>query len=483
MHAAVLDFGTWGTEITLAAGPRGPALQPCSEEPCAKLHQPMAVELPLPLTVNVVAKALEELSQGAATAVESCLECYHNKSISSADLLSFARSMSIHSANFAAVFKAQDPDAQDMGEAAGADDMAQLMSLWGGGTALRTEPKQQRQQPPGLPPRARTEFDKLCGDCLQAGLSSAAPPAAAPPLVAGRTSLASMVSRIESEIVNLNPAVAAFNSKRPQTPADDTGVAHSHWELAASWTFSPLPELTPILEETLEEVNLSSVRRVVWAPVIAATVIIIDDSRTPECGVVRTVPASTLSCLQAVCDAAHAGCARRRPAPIAVPGDAAGEKQKRENNAQALERTESALSAAATPIAHDAPAWERCESDLSSGATAFIDEPVARGTLTLKASASHARSMRAECFIEHRILTFNIDSGVVVEVPLENVGVGLRQGRDNMFMIATVHENKIYDEICCFADDQTKRDEWISIFRQMGVATFDWDRRSRSEKE
>ena len=54
---------------------------------------------------------------------------------------------------------------------------------------------------------------------------------------------------------------------------------------------------------------------------------------------------------------------------------------------------------------------------------------MARGTLTLKASASHAGF--------------------------------------------TVHKNKIYDEIFCFADDQAKRDEWISIFRGMGVATFD----------
>jgi len=63
----------------------------------------MEVELPLPLTEAVVAKALAELSQGAATALESCLECYRSKRMSSADLLSFASSTSIHSASLAAV--------------------------------------------------------------------------------------------------------------------------------------------------------------------------------------------------------------------------------------------------------------------------------------------------------------------------------------------------------------------------------------------
>ena len=104
------------------------------------------MELPLPLTEAVVAKALVELSQGAATALESCLECYRSKRMSSADLLSFARSSSIHSASLAAVFKAQDVDAQDMGEAAGADDIAELMLLLGSGPALPLPPQQQSKQ-------------------------------------------------------------------------------------------------------------------------------------------------------------------------------------------------------------------------------------------------------------------------------------------------------------------------------------------------
>jgi hypothetical protein len=50
-------------------------------------------------------------------------------------------------------------------------------------------------------------------------------------------------------------------------------------------------------------------------------------------------------------------------------------------------------------------------------------------------------------------------------------------------LILTVHKNKIYDEICSFADDQAKRDEWISIFRGMGVATFDSGARYKREKK
>ena len=444
------------------------ALQPCPEDPSAKLHKPMAVELPLPLTEAVVAKALAELSQGAAAALESCLECYRSKRMSSADLLSFARSTSIHSPSLAAVFKVKDADAQDMGEAAGADDMAELMSLLGSGPAPRQAPRQPQQPPPQQTKQQQP--------------------------VAGRTSLASVVSKINSEIVILHAAVAALNSAscsstepcaRPQTSAGSAAgrgraqlnpntITPAHTAVAAStdapWSarsFSPLPALSPILEETGE-------RRIKWAPVIAATTIIIDDLATPKSGVVRSVPAVTLSCLQAVCDAANAGCVRLRPAPVAVPEKA---------HAEALERTESTLSLADTPTARAAPGWDRCDSDLSSASTVIIPAPVARGTLTLKASASHAGSMRSECTIENCTLTLKIDSVVVVEVPLKNLAVGLQQGRDNMFTIATVHKNKIYDEIFCFADDQAKRDEWISIFRGMGVATFDSGARYKREKK
>jgi hypothetical protein len=61
-------------------------------------------------------------------------------------------------------------------------------------------------------------------------------------------------------------------------------------------------------------------------------------------------------------------------------------------------------------------------------------------------------------------------SRVLVEVPVEELAVRYQQGRANMFMIAILHEQKTYDEICCFADNQAERDEWIAVFRRTGVA-------------
>ena len=148
------------------------------------------------------------------------------------------------------------------------------------------------------------------------------------------------------------------------------------------------------------------------------------------------VPAATLSCLQAVCDAAAGR-------PFAVPGQV-HEDQKSE--------------------AHDAPALERGK----------------RASLMLKASVGHTGAMRAMCSLEHCKLTLSIDqrptrdASVVVEVPLKELGVGLQQGLATMFTVATVRDNKMAsDDICCFANNQTERDEWVSAFRSMGVPVFD----------
>jgi hypothetical protein len=149
--------------------------------------------------------------------------------------------------------------------------------------------------------------------------------------------------------------------------------------------------------------------------------------------------------------------------------------------------------------AHHAPAWDHCESDsdlslaetpVAGARTANKDRnregprSAARGRLTIKSTADHRRSIRAVCSVEHRMLTLSIDprdvssegsqgtSAVVVEVPVEELAVRCQQGRADMFTIATLHEQKMYDEICCFADDQAERDEWIAVFRRMGVAVF-----------
>ena len=50
----------------------------------------------------------------------------------------------------------------------------------------------------------------------------------------------------------------------------------------------------------------------------------------------------------------------------------------------------------------------------------------------------------------------------------------LQQGRANMFTVVTVRDNKMAsDDICCFANNQAERDEWISIFGRMGVPVVD----------
>jgi hypothetical protein len=43
-----------------------------------------------------------------------------------------------------------------------------------------------------------------------------------------------------------------------------------------------------------------------------------------------------------------------------------------------------------------------------------------------------------------------------------------------MFTIAALHEQSMHDdEICCFANDQAERDEWIANFERMGVTILD----------
>ena len=113
-----------------------------------------------------------------------------------------------------------------------------------------------------------------------------------------------------------------------------------------------------------------------------------------------------------------------------------------------------------------------------------------RGELTLKGSVDLRNGLRAVCSVSHGVLTLHIDkpaprdpsgakakatgsTAVVVEVPAAELAVGLKRGHIDMFIIATLHENRMYDEICCFADNQVKRNKWIAVFRRMGVAIFD----------
>jgi hypothetical protein len=75
----------------------------------------MATELPLPLTDAVLALALAELDDAFGTVLQACLRCYRSKSMSSDDLLAFARSIKRYSSSLAAVFDTEEPQAFEQG--------------------------------------------------------------------------------------------------------------------------------------------------------------------------------------------------------------------------------------------------------------------------------------------------------------------------------------------------------------------------------
>ena len=90
--------------------------------------------------------------------------------------------------------------------------------------------------------------------------------------------------------------------------------------------------------------------------------------------------------------------------------------------------------------------------------------------------------MRVVCRVLDGVLTLGIErrdaageetEEVVAEVPAEALAVALRRGRTNMFMIATIHKDKLFDEIFCFCDNSIRRNKWIAVFRRMGVVIFD----------
>ena len=108
----------------------------------------------------------------------------------------------------------------------------------------------------------------------------------------------------------------------------------------------------------------------------------------------------------------------------------------------------------------------------------------ASGRVTLRGSDDpQVGTMRAVCRICDGVLTLvridqqgaagEVTEKVVAEVPLEDLAVGLQRGRTNMFTLATVHQNKMFDEIYCFCDDPARRNKWVAVFRRMGVAVFD----------
>ena len=170
--------------------------------------------------------------------------------------------------------------------------------------------------------------------------------------------------------------------------------------------------------------------------------------------------------------------------------------------AKTVQRTGSELSRASSAGAPDAKTLERrgSESEMSAADTPVASvarrnaeewpaDREARGEITLKASANHGGAIRAVCSVRHGVLTLTeaqpatrdssgagsqsrILAAVLAEVPTADLAVGLRKGRANSFTLATLHADKMYDKIQCLADDEVTRDEWIAVFRQIGVPIF-----------
>jgi len=138
-----------------------------------------------------------------------------------------------------------------------------------------------------------------------------------------------------------------------------------------------------------------------------------------------------------------------------------------------LPRSESAISTADTPLACYSPhCWPDCKE--------WPAHREVRGEMTLKSSANHRQSMRAVCSVRHGVLTMSVRSAgktaEVVEVPVGELAVGLQKKSIEMFTVATLPKNRMYDaqdEIYCFVDNQVKRNKWIAVFRRMGVPIFD----------
>jgi hypothetical protein len=161
--------------------------------------------------------------------------------------------------------------------------------------------------------------------------------------------------------------------------------------------------------------------------------------------------------------------------------------------AKTVQRTGSELSRSSSAGAPDAKTLERrgSESEMSAADTPVASvarrnaeewpaDREARGEITLKASANHGGAIRAVCSVRDGVLTMSVRSAgntaVVVEVPVGELAVGLQRESVEMFTVATLPKNRMYDdhdEIYCFVDNQVKRNKWIAVFRRMGVPIFD----------
>jgi len=145
-----------------------------------------AAQLPAPLTEAIVRNARAELSQGEWGLLEQCIACYTSQRMSTADLLSCAKTMAPRSMTLAEVFgKSAAPQpiellddeasaddmasllvlsrastTEDLGEEASLDDMAELMAMSGMSTLL---PAPAEPEPTAKPLKTqRPPADTMC---------------------------------------------------------------------------------------------------------------------------------------------------------------------------------------------------------------------------------------------------------------------------------------------------------------------------------
>ena len=106
----------------------------------------------------------------------------------------------------------------------------------------------------------------------------------------------------------------------------------------------------------------------------------------------------------------------------------------------------------------------------------------ARGKLTITCFPDGGQAARTEFSVQDGVLSLTAatqnsqdkgSSKAVLQVPVRELAVGLRRARTSMLILAKLCENKVHDEIYCFADNQGERNKWTAAFRRMGVPIFD----------
>ena len=269
-------------------------------------------------------------------------------------------------------------------------------------------------------------------------------------------SLVSMVTKIKAEVDTLHTVSALYDRARPQTPADEAGMVAPRHPSPTSLNRSPLAVMTSIPEEITEVTDCSGPH----------------DAPPLECSL-----ESELS---------SAG------TPLASEAQSATDNTK-------LEAAEYISEESAAPSI-----W-RCDARTDSGLSECKMSVASRvnscsmdecpdhqetsvcGQFTIKGTMDNSRSMRAKCYMNRCMLTLIIpqqafrdssgggiqSNGLAVHILVEELVVRLPQVRTDAFEIGTLHENRMNNVICCFADSQAERDEWIATFRRMGVAIFD----------